>query len=62
MTSRTSLPCRMVTDGREDGDVVVLTEVEDAGQNGLRRDVASEANETNLSEPLLWGGLLLLKG
>jgi hypothetical protein len=30
----------MVTDGREDGDVVVLTEVEDAGQNGLRRDAA----------------------
>jgi len=28
----------MVTDGGEDGDVVVLTEVEDAGQNGLRRD------------------------
>jgi hypothetical protein len=24
--------------GREDGDVVALTEVEDAGQNGLRRD------------------------
>jgi hypothetical protein len=28
----------MVTDGGEDGDVVVLTEGEDAGQNGLKRD------------------------
>jgi hypothetical protein len=28
----------MVTDGDEDGDVVVPTEGEDAGQNRLRRD------------------------
>jgi hypothetical protein len=28
----------MVTDGGEDCDVVVLTEGEDAGQNGLKRD------------------------
>jgi hypothetical protein len=28
----------MVTDGGEDGDVVVLNEGEDAGQNGLTRD------------------------